>query len=318
MRWVGIDEAGYGPNLGPLVMSAVVAEGPGDQPPKLWDDLSATVARAGSRDGRLWVDDSKQIYRRGQGLDRLNAATLAALLASGRARPRTLSELLAALEAGDLHDVELAPHWWDEVDPPWPGLESRLCDEMTERSAPLDGAAWRIKSVRSVVVGPALFNAHLLESTSKAGVHFRAFARLLRRLWDLADDGVETVVRGDKHGGRHFYFDLLAETFPEAWIDRGPEGPALSQYTLRAPGRRLELTLVPGADGDDGLVALASILSKLVREHWMNVFNAHWLSLIPGLKPTAGYPVDAARFRTAIEDRCRDRGLDPSLWWRVK
>ena len=27
MRWVGIDEAGYGPNLGPLVMTAVIAEG---------------------------------------------------------------------------------------------------------------------------------------------------------------------------------------------------------------------------------------------------------------------------------------------------
>ena len=26
VRWVGIDEAGYGPNLGPLVMTAVIAE----------------------------------------------------------------------------------------------------------------------------------------------------------------------------------------------------------------------------------------------------------------------------------------------------
>ena len=25
MRWVGIDEAGYGPNLGPMVMTAVIA-----------------------------------------------------------------------------------------------------------------------------------------------------------------------------------------------------------------------------------------------------------------------------------------------------
>jgi hypothetical protein len=318
MRWVGIDEAGYGPNLGPLVMSAVVAEGPGDQAPKLWDDLSATVARAGSRDGRLWIDDSKRIYRAGQGLDRLNVATLAVLRASGRARPSTLSELLAALGAGGLLEVELAPHWWDEVDPPWPGLVSSRCDEWTEGFAPLDCASWRIKDVRSVVVGPGLFNAQLSETTSKAGVHFRAFARLLRTLWDRTGDGVETLVRGDKHGGRHFYFDLLAETFPEVWIDRGPEGPALSQYTLRAPGRRLELSLLPRADGDDGLVALASILSKLVREHWMRVFNTHWISQIPGLKSTAGYPGDAARFRSAIEDRCRDRGLDPALWWRAK
>ena len=27
MCWAGIDEAGYGPNLGPLVMTAVIAEG---------------------------------------------------------------------------------------------------------------------------------------------------------------------------------------------------------------------------------------------------------------------------------------------------
>lgn len=318
VRWAGIDEAGYGPNLGPLVMSAVVAEGPGGHPPQFWDDLSATVARAGSRDGRLWVDDSKRIYRGGQGIDRLRAATLAVLSASGRARPGTLSELLETLGAGDLLDAELAPHWWDELDPPWPDPQSSLGGNPAATSCPLSGAAWRIKNVRSVVVGPGRFNAQLLETNSKAGVHYRAFASLLRWLWDFAGDGLETLVRGDKHGGRHFYFDLLAETFPNVRIDRGFEGPARSQYTLRTPGRRLELTLAPRADGDDGLVALASILSKLVREHWMGVFNAHWLRRVPGLKPTAGYPVDALRFRSAIEDCCRARGLDPALWWRAK
>ena len=43
MLWVGIDEAGYGPNLGPLVMTAVVAAGPDDRRPDLWGDLSATM-----------------------------------------------------------------------------------------------------------------------------------------------------------------------------------------------------------------------------------------------------------------------------------
>ena len=83
-------------------------------------------------------------------------------------------------------------------------------------------------------------------------------------------------------------------------------------------GRTLTLSLVPRADADDGLVALASIVSKTVREHWMDAFNAHWQARVPGLRPTAGYPVDAARFRRAIEADCDARGLTPADWWRAK
>ena len=60
MRWVGIDEAGYGPNLGPLVMTAVVAEGPRDREPDVWGDLPSSASRAGGPPDRLWVDDSKK------------------------------------------------------------------------------------------------------------------------------------------------------------------------------------------------------------------------------------------------------------------
>jgi hypothetical protein len=149
-------------------------------------------------------------------------------------------------------------------------------------------------------------------------VHFAAFARLLGAPWDRAADGVVTHVRSDKHGGRHFYLHPLRAAFPDTWIDHGPEGPALSRYTLQGPGRRLELSLLPRADAEDGLVALASIVSKTVRECWMDAFNAHWTARIPGLRRAAGYPVDAARFRRAIEPECLARGLDPSLWWRIK
>jgi hypothetical protein len=295
----------------------VVAEGPEDRPPDVWGDLAATVARAGGDAGRLWVDDSKAIYRAGRGRDRLEAASLAALAASGRGVPRTVGGLLAALAAGTLAEAELEP-WLDAGGRDWPFPATEGLIERMPGRHPLAGAPWRIVDVRSVVVGPARFNADLARADSKARVHFAAFARLLAALWDRAGDDGATHVCSDKHGGRHFYLEPLVEAFPDAWIDRGPEGPALSRYTLRGAGRRLDLSLVPRADAGDGLVALASIVSKTVRELWMDVFNAHWTSRIPGLRPTAGYPTDAARFRAAIEPDCRARGLEPCLWWRAR
>ena len=149
-------------------------------------------------------------------------------------------------------------------------------------------------------------------------VHFRAFARLLGHVWGRVGDDLPASVLSDKHGGRHYYAPALSDAFPDAWLDRGPEGADLSHYTLRAGPRRLDLSLRPRADSADGLVALASIVSKSIRERWMDAFNAHWLARFPDLKPTAGYPGDSARFRAAIESACLERGLVPSIWWRAR
>jgi hypothetical protein len=318
MRWAGIDEAGYGPNLGPLVMTAVVAEGPGARAPDVWGDLPETVCKAGGPAEALWIDDSKRIHRVAGGRERLEVAKLAALAATGRALPTSLAELHRALGAGTLDEVELTP-WIDAAtEIPWPRTKVRELAERTVGRQPLECAAWKIVAVRSVVVGPARFNAMLEQAGSKAKVHFAAFAQLLAELWRQGEDGAVTNVRSDKHGGRHFYLDPLHQAFPDTWIDRGPEGPSVSRYTIRSGPRRLELCLQPRAESEDGLVALASMISKAVREVWMEVFNAYWTARIPGLRPTAGYPVDAARFKAAIEPSCQAIGLAPNAWWRSK
>lgn len=320
-HWVGIDEAGYGPNLGPLVMTAVVAESPDDRPPDLWADLGTAVARAGGDPESLWVDDSKALYRPGGGRERLEAACLALVAAAASPSgevPATLGGLLSALGAGTLDDAELTS-WLGPADLRVPSCTPSPCLDRALAVRPFAGAPWRVRAVRTVVVGPAAFNAGLAaHGSNKARVHFAAFARLLRDAWGLAADGVDTRVRGDKHGGRHFYYEPLLDAFPDAWIDRGVEGPALSRYTVRRGTRRLELSLQPRADAADGLVALASVVSKAVRELWMDAFNAYWTARIPGLKPTAGYPVDAARFREWIEPHCQSDGLAPELWWRAR
>src|SRR5581483_2389078 len=71
MAWIiGIDEAGYGPNLGPFVMAAIACWLPdrfaGDC---LWAHLAAAVRRgADADDGRLLIDDSKKVSSTARGL----------------------------------------------------------------------------------------------------------------------------------------------------------------------------------------------------------------------------------------------------------
>ena len=171
-RWVGIDEAGYGPNLGPMVMTAVMAESPDEKSRRgqgvrrldLWNDLHLTVDRAGGDPDRLWVDDSKAIYCGGKGRRRLETSCLAAIHAAVNSLPRSLRSLLEVVGAGTFEDAELSG-WLEPSDQTChgpsiagePDLEGRL-----ERRplVPTD-AAWRIVGVRSVVVGPALFNKGL-------------------------------------------------------------------------------------------------------------------------------------------------------------
>jgi hypothetical protein len=50
----------------------------------------------------------------------------------------------------------------------------------------------------------------------------------------------------------------------------------------------------------------------------MGEFNRFWLEHVPGLKPTAGYPTDAARFFEAIRPRIAELGLSEATIWRSR
>jgi len=285
-----------------------------------WTDLAATVDRAGGDPDRLWVDDSKVVFHGRKGRDRLEHACVAALLAAGHSPPRSIIDVCVALGAGSLEEAELAR--WIEHDREVLVFRSltplQIADLMARQYlSPLE-AAWSVKAVRSVILGPAHFNTELAARGLKSEVHFSAFQELLLWLWELAADGTSTYVTSDKHGGKHYYLPALCQAVPEAWIDRGDEGAELSLYRIRAGARSLELRLAPRADRTDGLVALASIVSKAVRELWMDVFNAYWCARLPSLRPTAGYHTDARRFRRDIEALAQAENCDPVVWWRNK
>jgi hypothetical protein len=58
------------------------------------------------------------------------------------------------------------------------------------------------------------------------------------------------------------------------------------------------------------------MMSKYLRELAMLAWNAFWQRQVPGLRPTAGYPQDAVRFKKEIE-ACQQRlGIPDRNVWR--
>jgi len=91
-----------------------------------------------------------------------------------------------------------------------------------------------------------------------------------------------------------------------------------SAYRVMGLDRPVELTFTPRADAAHPCVALASMVSKYLREILMVEFNAFWARHVPDLEPTAGYPGDAARFYKAIQRTAAELGVAESRLWRRK
>jgi len=128
--------------------------------------------------------------------------------------------------------------------------------------------------------------------------------------------GAEPIsVLCDKHGGRNRYADLLADHFPDHFIEIHGESRARSIYRFGPPDRRIEFRFQ--TKGESYLqAALASMASKYLRELAMRAFNHFWCSRVPDLKPTAGYPQDARRFKAAIAGVQAKLGIEDDALWR--
>lgn len=321
MPWlVGIDEAGYGPNLGPLVMSAVACRVPADlAEASLWQVLRGAVRRARASDTqRLLIEDSKVVYSTARGLAELERGVLGSVFAGLLDRPCCVSQSMD-LVCPHRH-VELRTECWYTGSTPVPSSaeadDCRRAADRFRRACVSQGVTWG--AVQSEVVCPGRFNEQLQRWQTKGTVLGEALVSLLRRGPVGDDDGDAVTVLVDKHGGRNTYAALLQHALPDAMVQTECEGCDRSAYRLLGLGREMRVVFQPRADGTHFNVALASMVSKYLRELLMSEFNAFWQNHVPGLRPTAGYPGDAARFFAEIQPALARLEIAESVIWRQR
>jgi hypothetical protein len=320
MPWiVGIDEAGYGPNLGPFVMTSVACWVPESlATADLWQPFRAVVRRAAEPDdGRLLVEDSKLVYSTDRGLDDLEAAVFA-ILFPARGGPLSLAQYLEDACPAALADLT-AEAWFTGTSvlpvatraERWTPVAGRFAGACAEHQV-----TWGL--VRSVVVCPARFNQLLDHFGSKGAVLGHALAELTRANRTVLRENEPLWFFIDKHGGRNTYAAMLQDAWADGMVVAHEEGRERSVYSVLGLEREVRLTFQPRADAEHFGVALASMASKYLREVLMLEFNRFWQERVPGLKPTAGYPGDAARFFQAIRPTVEQLQIAEDALWRRK
>lgn len=304
MWHVGIDEAGYGPPLGPLVVTAAAVRCPDGGDP--WAALGASVSPDPSGPG-IPVCDSKRLHRPAAGPARVEGTALPFLHASGNAA--------AGSRYGRMRERVTGDEGWADGEGPWyrgddPGLPLALApNEAARRTAVLTAAVREAGAevrLRSRVLDPARFNRDVVRFGNKARVLWAATADLLRETLDATEG--ETAVVVDRHGGRKFYGPLLRDSLPGVRVETRRETGARSGYRFENGRCGGTIDFAVRGDATAFATSLASVVSKYVREVSLHVFNGFWADRVPGLRPTAGYPTDARRFLRDIEPaRRRER-----------
>jgi hypothetical protein len=261
------------------------------------------------------VADSKVLYKSGGGLQHLERGLWAALAMLGR-HPTSWRELWNALSPESAGVLRTIP-WYAGYDTRVPlDADAAAIPALAEAlGRTLTVAEVRLAKIQSRVLFPEEFNHGVQELGSKGALLSHATLGLVAELIESTADTGDVSVVCDKHGGRNRYRELIEAHFPERMIEIHGEGRRRSVYRFGLRGRRIEIRFQTKAEACLS-AALASMASKYLRELAMRALNDFWCRRVGDLKPTAGYPEDAKRFKAAIEGVRAELGVEDKILWR--
>lgn len=327
--YAGIDEAGYGPLLGPLLVGRAVLSLPEHDSqaplPDLWRALAGAICkdRAGGKQ-RIPVNDSKKLHAsatgKGHPLRYLEPGVLA-FASCIWSEPTDLGRWLDHLGESTHRDLSALPWYEPTADHPWETMPLAISPDQlailrNQLRTALLHAKVQMLDLGAAVVFEDRFNRMVAATRSKAATSFTFVAGHLRHVWDRWGQH-HPVAAVDRQSGRSHYRELLAMTFPEAMIQVLQEDDACSRYRLtgagtQGSGRGMTVSFQVEAEAEHLPVALASMVSKYTREALMNRLNRWFNQRVPQVAPTAGYALDGKRFLREIHPHLPRLGVDAS------
>ncbi|OXU16101.1 ribonuclease H family protein [Sedimentisphaera salicampi] len=302
----GIDEAGYGPILGPLAVSytgfripdEIIAE-------DLWEILkNAAGKNKRALRGRLLITDSKKAYSRKSGIAHL----LKTVLALTALRPASSRDLIDSLTSSSLKKPADYP-WYE-------GLRAESLDYDID-DVNISGEVFSRECGKNYIeyigagselLDAGAYNDLILSVQNKSSLLFTLLCRLIAIIAE--NHPKETIqIIADRQGGRAHYSRPLAKMFPYMEVAVLKESENISSYLLQGSSE-IKIHFTAKADQRFLPVSAASMICKLLREIMVESLNKYFIARKPGLAPTAGYWKDGLRFISEIEPIIEQQQID--------
>jgi ribonuclease HII len=270
---VGIDENGLGPQLGPLIVTGVLAElspsGKQVLEQVRWEDWP-------------WIDDSKKVSSHH---DISWGEAWARVLFPQATNPEQLLRCLAwggTAWLEELCPTEAKAQCWGYVEPDF-HAQPKMVAEIRNEYGRLCQSGVQLKGVQSMVICARRLHGLQAAGHTLFSTDLHAMERLLLSFSKECHSEWEAVC--GKVGGIRSYVPKFLY-LKDYEIVTEIESQACSTYRVAGLGR---VSFVRDADGNDLLVALSSMVGKYVRELLQAKINQFYVQQDASLETVSGY-----------------------------